>query len=465
MNEQPAMFYFPWNRAWELLIGAALAEYLSRPHAPLKPALASTLSLAGIGLITAAIALIDKDDIFPGWLATIPTLGSALLIAAGTRAWPNRLLGLKPIVVIGLISYPLYLWHWPLLVFARIIEGGEPSAVIRAGALAVSTVLAGLTYVILERPLRTGGRITITALSATIIMVGCVGYSAGKEFLKPRSSLSGLDAVINAYDDWGYDVDGRYLYKKNRFEQIGDAETITAFIGDSNAQQYFPRISTVIDADRANHQRAIYAWTGGCPPIKHVKKRGRRCAERMDAAYNMIMETPDINRVVIAALWRNYFIESQDYYYENNGIRYELNAQETKEGIEKAYVELEHMVEDFRQEGKVVYIILNIPIGPELESRTLISRSWKTLGIALTKSPDGISRASFSEEMAPVTERLTAIAKRTGSTVLDPIPWLCGPERCRPLTEKGWPIYKDRAHITASFAREHLHELDQTIRK
>ena len=142
-DTQAAMFYFPQNRAWELLLGALLAcaPSLHLALSERSAVRANLLSSTGILLIVIAITKLDKHSVFPGWLALLPTLGVVLIIAAGNRAWINQhILGSQPVVWIGLISYPLYLWHWPLLTFARIIEGGEPSPQIRIIALVVRAV-------------------------------------------------------------------------------------------------------------------------------------------------------------------------------------------------------------------------------------------------------------------------------------------------------------------------------------
>src|SRR5207253_1659053 len=101
----------------------------------------------GLLLISAGILLCNRERSFPGWWALLPTGGTFLLIAAGDQAWFNRkVLSNRAFVWVGLISYPLYLWHWPLLAFARIHDGDTPSKEVRLAALLLSFVLAWLTY-------------------------------------------------------------------------------------------------------------------------------------------------------------------------------------------------------------------------------------------------------------------------------------------------------------------------------
>ena len=116
-HDPVATFYLPFTRAWELLAGAVLALAWSRvDHSE-----AASNWRAGIGLVLIglALAVLNVHRAFPGWWALLPIAGSALLLSA-PASWVNRtLLGWPPMVWIGLISYPLYLWHWPLLVISR----------------------------------------------------------------------------------------------------------------------------------------------------------------------------------------------------------------------------------------------------------------------------------------------------------------------------------------------------------
>ena len=121
-DDRVAAFYFVFSRIWELLLGGMLALVAPR-LARLTGARAHGLALVGAALIVVSLRLIDSSQAFPGWRALGPTLGATFLIAAGPRAFVNTwVLSLRPIVALGKISYPLYLWHWPLLTFERIRE-------------------------------------------------------------------------------------------------------------------------------------------------------------------------------------------------------------------------------------------------------------------------------------------------------------------------------------------------------
>lgn len=157
-----ATFYLLPTRAWELLAGTWLAWACLQPwwvskvegqHYRLKEVLSAT----GLALIFFALFSFKSSDQFPGWRAILPVLGSVLLIAAGPSSIINRrIFSTRVAVAIGLISFPLYLWHWPLLAFARIVQSEVPDVEIRSAAVVASLFLAWITYSFIEKPLRAG---------------------------------------------------------------------------------------------------------------------------------------------------------------------------------------------------------------------------------------------------------------------------------------------------------------------
>ena len=151
-----AAFYLPWTRGWELALGALhrLSRGVLARGAALSVAKRSpTSALAlGIALMLGAFLFLNETQPFPGWLAAIPTLGCALVIASpdslpGEIALGNRVAGF-----FGAISYPLYLWHWPLFAFARIWPGVIPTAPVLFALAGVAVALAALTYRLVEQP-------------------------------------------------------------------------------------------------------------------------------------------------------------------------------------------------------------------------------------------------------------------------------------------------------------------------
>lgn len=185
-------FYSPVTRFWELMSGAVIACATIDRRSPLSRlaglaiararasrAVRDAVAWSGVLLVAASIFLLDRTRHFPGAWALLPVGGTFLLIAAGADAWVNRTLMARPWVVwIGLISYPLYLWHWPLLAFARIALNDAPPAVMRLAAVTAAIPLAWATYALVESPIRFGAwrRWAVPPLSVAMAGLLAAGY-------------------------------------------------------------------------------------------------------------------------------------------------------------------------------------------------------------------------------------------------------------------------------------------------
>ncbi|HEX9470732.1 MAG TPA: acyltransferase family protein, partial [Bradyrhizobium sp.] len=170
-----ATFYLPFTRAWELLAGAVLACSWNRVD---QSGAASNLrALVGFALIAIAALVLDTNRAFPGWWALLPVTGAALLLSA-PAAWGCRvLLASPPVVWIGLISYPFYLWHWPLLVFFAIIKFEPLTLLERELVLCLSVLLAWLTYRLVETPIRFSrpSSLRIAGLCSAMVLIAVAG--------------------------------------------------------------------------------------------------------------------------------------------------------------------------------------------------------------------------------------------------------------------------------------------------
>ena len=147
-------FYPPVSRFWEVPAGAALAR---RRDIALNAGLKHVISMAGIAAILVSARLFASDMRFPGWLALLPVAASVAIILAGSNAFVNpTILSNRVAVSVGLISYPLYLWHWPLIAFSYVIQGKPPTSFMAFGIVIASLLLAWATYRSIEGPVRLG---------------------------------------------------------------------------------------------------------------------------------------------------------------------------------------------------------------------------------------------------------------------------------------------------------------------
>jgi peptidoglycan/LPS O-acetylase OafA/YrhL len=314
-NDAVAAFYSPATRLWELILGGALAHVtperrnwlIGRGAAPANAkALAGLLLIMGSGLwLSAAVA-------FPGGWGLLPTAGALLLISAGPDAWINRnVLSNRAMVWVGLISYPLYLWHWPLLSFLQIIEASTPSPLIRLGAVLISAGLASLTYVFVEKPIRTGGsgKVKVAALCCAVLAIGCIGYGTYRE----DGFASRFPEMLRGIASYNYDYKTEYREGTCFLRQDQDQEAFRDCVdrsgpgsaplillwGDSHAAHLYPGMKAVM----GDKSRLAQFTASACPPIVDIKKAPHLDCEQINAyVVSMIAKTkPD--RVLLAAEW------------------------------------------------------------------------------------------------------------------------------------------------------------------
>lgn len=313
-SDTTALFYSPLSRFWELMIGSVLA-YLTlsakkKPSTSTTSLAANVRSLTGVALIAIGVVLAGRAFAFPGIWALFPTLGAALLISGGPTAVVNKYVLSHPVMVfIGLISYPLYLWHWPLLSFARIIEGRTPTATVRALCVVAAVVLAFGTFRLIERPLRfhIRQRAVAWSLASVMLVVGISGYVT-----KAQNGFEGrtVDLREVKYEgDIGH-VDF-HAYVENKFFPCTpdavrqQAEKWEDIIRCSQSRNDKP-IDTVLLGD--SHAEHLFIGVAESLPNKNVAfyiRNGMsvRSNPGFDVIFDAIDANPNITQVVIAALW------------------------------------------------------------------------------------------------------------------------------------------------------------------
>jgi len=197
-------FFSPLTRAWELALGAMIATaavYLSR----IPTAIAGAMTWIGLGGIITASVVFTSATPYPGWAVALPVIGTGLVIAGGTArpSWgAERALGIRPVQYIGLISYSLYLWHWPILVIAAEHEGaGSLPFVQNIPWVILSVVLAVATYRLLENPIRHSrffsARLPLTLALGAVLVVSSLGFSAIVAVLNPLTSAAQLEQAAS----------------------------------------------------------------------------------------------------------------------------------------------------------------------------------------------------------------------------------------------------------------------------
>ncbi len=308
-----ADFYSPLSRFWELMLGGVLAYVtLHKPRYLPGHRHGNWLALLGLGAIAIGIYLIRGDDAFPGWWALLPTAGTFLLIAAPPTAWVNRfLLSNRVMVGIGLISYPLYLWHMPLLVIARIINLGTPPAWVQVMLLLASVALAAITYLWVEKPLRfrlparRSVPILLAATSLTLVLGVVCMLGAGI----PARFSPELQSYLTFTKDYDFMDDARdgscWLDKNDPADGFAascvDApaagKRLVLIWGDSHAARFYPGLKAMDDG----RDRLAQFTRDACPPIIGEHKRGWCDASNDFVATRIQALKPDI--VILFSRW------------------------------------------------------------------------------------------------------------------------------------------------------------------
>ncbi|EMC7916142.1 acyltransferase family protein [Enterobacter kobei] len=235
-------YYSPLSRCWELMAGALLSQINSRTTTLVSNLLREMASCIGFILILLGFLFINEGMLFPGYLAVIPVVGAALIIFSGPNTVINKnILSVRPVVFIGLISYPLYLWHWPLYSFARIHFGDSIGLRTLLLLLTLSFVLAALTYLLVERNVRVlkGKGIAAIVLSLFVFAIGLFG---GFRYMHANvineSSMSEVDKfseITNAYDYFDY----KKLMRLNICHSVNVEVSIKNGCVSSNKNQIF----------------------------------------------------------------------------------------------------------------------------------------------------------------------------------------------------------------------------------
>ena len=315
------LFYSPLTRFWELLAGAILANLTLKKSAlvRLRSVWSHVASLVGAVLIVGACVLLTGGRLFPGWWALLPITGAMLLIAAGPDAVVNRTILRNPVMVwIGLISYPLYLWHWPLLAYLNVLYD-EPTAIRKLFAVAIAIALAFLTYTLIEKRIRAKGNAPkiAYALAGMIAAILAVGYSANKSLIKPRLQSRFEGSAPGA--EW-------VAIREHTVEQepgvsmlTGILPGTTLFIGDSYLAQYGPRFWKLAKQEAVH--TSIFVLDGGCAPIPDVLSDNpiRKNCKVIREKGLALAERKDITTVVIGGAWSWYFLTSEEHYVLDTG--------------------------------------------------------------------------------------------------------------------------------------------------
>jgi len=312
-------FYLPHTRAWELLLGVMITLGV---FPPLRTALLRNLAtILGLGLICASIFGFTAYTPFPGINALPPTLGAALIVAGGETgdSFVGRLLSLKPAVFVGLISYSLYLWHWPVIVYQNMgffLVQGVPIRAIKLACIVVSFILAILSWKFVELPFRGKSKLfTRTAVfqfaAAAAVVVAALGLAtiAARGFPSRYPEKANEMAAYLDYSSAEYFREGTcFISSQNRFSDYDFENCLhqdpskknDLLLGDSHAAQLWYGFSTTLAG--VNYMQATGA---GCrPTIEQPLIVASDCSHLMNYVFSDYLPSHHIDRLLLEARWQ-----------------------------------------------------------------------------------------------------------------------------------------------------------------
>jgi hypothetical protein len=436
-HDVTADFYSPLTRAWELAVGALLAyrqQYPSRqwPWLSHSPHASYLLSATGLALLIVAFVLINQSRAFPGLWALLPTLGAACFIAAGMDSKLNQyVLGSRPLVWVGLISYPLYLWHWPLLTFARIFEGQTPSITVRATLLVASFFLAFLTYRLIERKVRFPAshasrdlhksRIVV-ALCFVMLVLFAFGYAITRHdgFSWRHNDKLGADShtiVLGADRDLLRHACGLPPRQAAAFEwclsQNKNVAPQFAVIGDSKAEALYYGLARESDANQN--------WLlMGTFPAFSLNKNGT--ANVLEQAMQRLETDSNIQVVVLANSFRHIFSTDKETRF--------INKSYSAAEIEQLAVNQNEVVSSLQRAGKHVVFFIDNPTLPDPTS--CIQGAMTSLPVLrhlLTRKANPYCQIRYTDHLAGTAAYQQFIRElqriNPKLMVFNPLPLLC----------------------------------------
>ncbi len=462
-NAPIATFYMPYTRFWELLCGSLLAYAslqqsgqlsLTRLISPRIRFLHEQDVMAFIGLVILGYGFwkIDKGSAFPGLLAVLPVLGAMLIISAGQQAWLNRyVLSRKAIVLFGLISFPLYLWHWPLLSFLRIMENGPVSHELRLAVIFLSVLLSWLTYRLIERPIRFGAVSTdkskVIMLLSVMLIIGFSGilvYQKNGMKHRMKEDKSYLNEIMSTpYPNVEYVSCDQVLPE---FQNVGyDDCTISKpvlpdimFIGDSHTKQF-----QSTNWEKFGGKAVLMVTKSECLPFTNATFLGKgACKEAFNHIIDYVSKKNSVKTIVLSGYWT--YLMSGKFVSKGDNWRV-AQTPHTDDALT--------FKENFRlfilksiSSGKRVVFVMDIP-DLNFNIKTCFDNRPLRITVADIRNDCSMDAGEYIDRIAPTDHILYEILMEFPQvTVFNPRGMFCDETKCR-ASDGRLPYYYNGDHL------------------
>lgn len=471
-NKPAANFYILPTRAWELLAGSICALLLRRGLPDIGSWTREALAALGLAMIAASIFLFGETTPVPSVYALAPVLGTCLLVlCADAKTIVAKLLSLKWIVGVGLISYSTYLWHQPLFAFARIRSMGEPPDALMFGLCLASLVLAYATWRFIEVPARTRGAWPLPTRAKAFQVFGAVA-AVFVLFGLVSDVRNGFPERLTAEAARVMSVAQDHMARKECFGGDGDeacvygdpANVRFALVGDSHAHAIAHELGRAMSAAGAGFKEYTQ---NGCPPVGDYARRDKDKLNDCAVYHNKVMRhlgaRPDLKTVILLARWQLYIefdrFDNSEGGIEPGGRVPPLSKGAFDESAMKAKVGALYRdtIEDLLAMGKNVVIVYGVPeAGWNVPDRLAQSVMFgEDVGRPLSIRHDLVrKRAQFADAQLDAIES-DRIARVKPEAIFCSTP---KPGRCV-AEEDGEPLYADDDHLSNKGAARVAHEI------
>lgn len=446
-------FYSLPTRAWEMMLGGLaflFPVYLSSRNK-------TVLEWCGLILILYGYFTLTGNDVWPGYLALIPALGTYFVLVSAKEH--SFITGNVIIQWFGKISYSLYLWHWPVVVALGYFSYTSNASIVLG--ILFSLIAASFSYYLIEQKFYKKSTLWVTQLCDFVLyravfvvaMVFAVTVFLNKGFVS-RSTSPEIDTMAKqAVSDWHYPP-ANIVIEKNKIRQLKTAsQAKTLFLGDSLIEQYYPRMEYLTSND-ASLNETWFLTHGGCFPTAEIISFKRDCKNLNDV--KNILSQYQFDKIVISGDWLPRF--KIDEWQVN--IQKQLTPINTPEGRTEAFNIIEQVLIELSNSSEQVILVLTLPTGKRYDFKEVARQSFRNDPIELA-----YPKRYFENKYQAFNNELIRIAKTNNITLINPLDYLCGPSECSVVDKNDKPIYKDIKHIRASYMREHVSFLDFTVRQ
>jgi peptidoglycan/LPS O-acetylase OafA/YrhL len=459
-------FFLPQYRFWELTAGA-LVQLVMRSKGGLS---VRFLPPIGIILLSIGVVLTSRSIPFPGFITLLPVVGAMCVLLGNPASWfSSRVLGARLLVAIGLISYPLYLFHWPLFSFARILTTQEPSVLVKWVLILASFILATLTYILVERPLRFGASKsksqwldwrTLSLVTSMVVAI-CAGYGIFRsEGIPSRAVASHLDRHIHERITVGIEIENRYKHRSCDRDPLidrgalpacsmygpDDATDTVVVWGDSHAEAW---ASVFFDIGKRFNKRIVLFRQLGCAPLLDAVRtdgqaHSQSCmtSERARAIVTSVQNLKP-KHVFVVARWSLYAngwyiggkLQPATHFLSTDSNQ-PSDLELSRKTIEAKLPETMYAM----AQAAPVTVVKTMPVLKADVEAVFLNRTTPTT-ISEYREME-----SFPDKVLETTIR-NAPSGLKPITVMDPAKLLCSSEQCA-IAINNTVMYKDDNHIT-----------------